>query len=51
MSLDNETWLRARAWAVAVGISGVSYYWTTWPAFVDERLSRLRSILEAAGER
>lgn len=51
ISLDNETWLRARAWAIAVGVSGVSYYWATYPAFVNECLSRLRAILEAAGER
>ncbi|MER5553761.1 aminoglycoside phosphotransferase family protein [Streptomyces sp. NPDC002793] len=49
--IDDVTWLRARAWAIAVGVSGVSYYWTTYPAFVNECLSRLRAILEAAAER
>lgn len=49
--LDDVTWLRARAWAIAVGVSGVSYYWTTFPAFANECLSRLRAILESAGER
>ncbi|WP_328958815.1 aminoglycoside phosphotransferase family protein [Kitasatospora purpeofusca] len=51
MSLDEVTWSRARAWAVAVAVSGVSYYWRTYPRFVGECLSRLRAILEAAGER
>ncbi|RKE23620.1 aminoglycoside phosphotransferase family protein [Streptomyces sp. TLI_171] len=51
MGLDDVTWLRARAWAIAVGVSGVSDYWGTYPAFVSECLSRLRAILEAAGER
>ncbi|MDH6108353.1 aminoglycoside phosphotransferase (APT) family kinase protein [Kitasatospora sp. MAP12-15] len=51
MSLDDLTWLRARAWAIAVGVSGVSYYWDSYPAFVSECLSRLRAILEAADER
>jgi aminoglycoside phosphotransferase (APT) family kinase protein len=50
MGLDDATWLRARAWAIAVGVSGVSYYWDTYPLFVGECLSRLRAILEAAGE-
>ncbi|MFB7466413.1 aminoglycoside phosphotransferase family protein [Streptomyces sp. NPDC056224] len=50
MSLDDVTWLRARAWAIAVGVSGVSYYWDTYPRFVSECLSRLRAILEAADE-
>ena len=51
LSLDDVTWLRARAWAIAVGISGVSYYWGTYPRFVSECLSRLRAILEATDER
>jgi aminoglycoside phosphotransferase (APT) family kinase protein len=51
MGLDEVTLLRARAWAIAVGVSGVSYYWTTYPAFVTECLARLRAILETEGER
>ena len=50
ISLDDVTWLRARAWAIAVGVSGVSYYWGSYPLFVSECLSRLRAILEAIGE-
>ncbi|MEV7189333.1 hypothetical protein [Kitasatospora sp. NPDC093102] len=45
------TWLRARAWAVAVGISGVSYYPGIYPRFTSECLSRLRASLEADAER
>jgi aminoglycoside phosphotransferase (APT) family kinase protein len=51
MSLDDLTWLRARAWALAVGVGGVSYYWGTYPSFVTECLSRLRAIVEDATER
>ncbi|MHC3814346.1 aminoglycoside phosphotransferase family protein [Streptomyces sp. DT9] len=51
MGLDDLTWLRARAWAVTVGISGMPYYWHTFPAFARECLSRLRAILETADER
>ncbi|WP_046730941.1 aminoglycoside phosphotransferase family protein [Streptomyces humi] len=48
--LDDETWDRARGWAIAVGVSGVAYYWRTFPAFVAECLARLRAILaDAAG--
>jgi aminoglycoside phosphotransferase (APT) family kinase protein len=49
--LDDATWLRARAWAVAVGVSGVSYYWDTFPQFVGECLARLRAVLETADAR
>ncbi|MEG3627518.1 aminoglycoside phosphotransferase family protein [Streptomyces poriticola] len=48
--LDEATWTRARAWAVAVGVSGISYYDGTFPAFVAECRARLRSVLsDAAG--
>lgn len=50
LDLDDVTWLRARAWALAVGVSGVSYYWGTYPSFVSECLSRLHAILEGAGK-
>jgi aminoglycoside phosphotransferase (APT) family kinase protein len=43
--LDDATWVRARAWAIAVGVSGISYYWHTYPAFVAECRARLREIL------
>ena len=45
LALDDATWQRARAWAIAVGASGVAYYWDTYPAFVDECLTRLRAVL------
>ncbi|WP_344330446.1 aminoglycoside phosphotransferase family protein, partial [Kitasatospora putterlickiae] len=43
LDLDEPTWTRARAWAIAVGASGLSYYWHTYPAFVAECLARLRA--------
>ncbi|CAL9287890.1 hypothetical protein SUDANB180_06214 [Streptomyces sp. enrichment culture] len=45
LNLDDLTWARARAWAIAVGISGISYYWRTFPAFVAECTARLQAIL------
>jgi aminoglycoside phosphotransferase (APT) family kinase protein len=45
LNLDDVTWARARAWAIAVGVSGISYYWHTFPAFVAECRARLRAIL------
>ncbi|MEW2556180.1 aminoglycoside phosphotransferase family protein [Streptomyces zhihengii] len=49
LDLDDATWHRARAWAVAVGVAGVAYYRHTFPAFVDECTARLRAILADAG--
>lgn len=51
IGIDDATWTRARAWAIAVGASGISYYWHTYPAFVAECQARLRSILSDAAAR
>ena len=48
LGLDDVTWARARAWALGVAASGVSYYWHTFPAFVAECRNRLREILADA---
>jgi hypothetical protein len=48
MNLDDATWIRARAWAIAVAASGISYYWHTYPTFVAECRARLREILTDA---
>jgi aminoglycoside phosphotransferase (APT) family kinase protein len=45
LDLDEPTWARARAWAVAVAASGIAYYWHTFPAFVAECRARLENIL------
>jgi aminoglycoside phosphotransferase (APT) family kinase protein len=47
LSLDEATWLRARAWAVAVAVSGIAYYWNTFPAFVTECRTRLAHLLSS----
>ncbi|MFE7558734.1 aminoglycoside phosphotransferase family protein [Kitasatospora sp. NPDC057500] len=50
LDLDGPTWIRARAWAIAVGAAGIPYYWHSYPAFVAECLARLRAVLaDAAG--
>jgi aminoglycoside phosphotransferase (APT) family kinase protein len=46
--IDDSTWVRARAWAVAVGVSGIAYYWHTYPSFVAECRARLDAILDDA---
>ncbi|MFC9115186.1 MULTISPECIES: aminoglycoside phosphotransferase family protein [Streptomyces] len=51
LSLDDLTWLRARAWAIAVGVAGIPYYWHTFPSFAAECRSRLRAILTDAATR
>lgn len=48
LGVDEEEWLRARAWALLVGASGVSYYWTTYPEFVAECTNRLQAVVADA---
>lgn len=45
LDLDDTTWVRARAWAIAVAVSGVAYYWHKYPEFVAECRARLDAIL------
>ncbi|MEH1167314.1 aminoglycoside phosphotransferase family protein [Micromonospora sp. CPCC 205539] len=51
LSLDDLTWERARAWAVMVGLAGLSYYRHTYPAFVAQCRARLEAILADAATR
>ncbi|MGW1676122.1 aminoglycoside phosphotransferase family protein [Saccharopolyspora sp. NPDC002376] len=51
LNIDDVTWIRARAWAIAVGVSGISYYWHTFPTFVTECRTRLQAILVDAATR
>ncbi len=48
LAVDEPTWLKARGWALGVGVMGASYYWETFPAFVAECMNRLRNIAESA---
>ncbi|GAA4974240.1 aminoglycoside phosphotransferase family protein [Actinoplanes utahensis] len=45
LDLDEVTWRRARAWAVAVAVSGIAYYWSTFPSFVAECRARVANLL------
>lgn len=47
LGLDRATRLRVQGWALAIALSGVPYYWSTWPAFAQECLRRLRLVLAA----
>jgi aminoglycoside phosphotransferase (APT) family kinase protein len=51
LDIDELTWTRARAWAIAVGINGIAYYWSTYPEFVAECRARLEAILTDAATR
>jgi aminoglycoside phosphotransferase (APT) family kinase protein len=48
VDVDEPTWERARAWALALGMMTFPYYWDTMPARCANRLAMVRSVLAEA---
>ncbi|WP_191907820.1 aminoglycoside phosphotransferase family protein [Nocardioides cynanchi] len=45
VGVDEATWLRGRAWALALALMTFPYYWTTMPVRCTERLALARAVL------
>jgi aminoglycoside phosphotransferase (APT) family kinase protein len=45
LGLDDDTWARARGWALAVSLLAMPYYWRTWPEFAHGGVDKVRRIL------
>ena len=45
LGVDEPEWLRGRAWALAVAMMTFSYFWTTMPSRIRDRLAMARSVL------
>lgn len=50
LDIDDQTWTRARARAIAGSLVGIQYYQHTWPAFAAECQARLQDILTEADQ-
>jgi aminoglycoside phosphotransferase (APT) family kinase protein len=50
VDVDEPTWERARAWALALGMMTFPYYWDTMPARCANRLAMVRSVLADGAE-
>jgi aminoglycoside phosphotransferase (APT) family kinase protein len=48
LGVDETEWLRGRAWALAIGLGALAYYWTTMPGRRRDRLAMVRSVLADA---
>ncbi len=48
VGVDDDSWLRGRAWALAVALMTFAYYWHTMPERCASRLSMARSVLADA---
>lgn len=51
LGIDELTWLRARAWALALAVMTFPYYWRTMPARCTARLAMARAVLADAEQR
>ncbi len=45
LGVDEATWLRARAWALAIAAMTLPYYWDTMPGRCAARLAMARAVL------
>jgi aminoglycoside phosphotransferase (APT) family kinase protein len=48
VAVDEATWLRGRAWALALGLMTFPYYWFTMPDRCAARLAMTRAVLADA---
>jgi aminoglycoside phosphotransferase (APT) family kinase protein len=45
VAVDEATWLRGRAWALALAVMTFPYYWATMPERCADRLTMVRAVL------
>jgi len=50
LGVDEVTWLRGRAWALAVALMTFPYYWQTMPERCSARLAMARAVLADAAQ-
>lgn len=50
VGVDDATWLRGRAWALAIAVMTFPYYWQTMPERCAARLVMAREVLADAAE-
>ncbi len=48
VGVDDDTWQRGRAWALALALMTFPYYWRTMPDRCASRLAMARSVLADA---
>ena len=48
LGVDDAQWLRGRAWALAIALGALSYYWETMPGRSHDRLVMARAVLAHA---
>lgn len=50
LGVDDAEWLRGRAWALAIALGAMAYYWNKMPGRMRDRLAMARSVLADADD-
>ncbi|REF31187.1 aminoglycoside phosphotransferase (APT) family kinase protein [Calidifontibacter indicus] len=45
LGVDDDSWQRARAWAIFVSLLAMPYYWTSWPEFARSGIDTINTVL------
>ncbi len=45
LGVEDDTWCRARGWAIALSVGGVCAYWSKLPSLAAESAARLRAVM------
>tara|TARA_R110002110_G_scaffold97909_6_gene251094 strand:+ start:363 stop:1307 length:945 start_codon:yes stop_codon:yes gene_type:complete len=45
LNVDDPTWLRGRAWALAIALMTFPYYWLSMPGRIHDRLAMAQNVL------
>lgn len=46
LGASDQDWMRGRAWALAIGLGALAYYWRTMPKRVADRLVMVNAVLK-----
>ncbi|MCG8655366.1 phosphotransferase [Yimella sp. NH-Cas1] len=49
LAIDDDTWHRARGWALLISLLAMPYYWTSWPQFARSGIGTINTVLSEPG--
>lgn len=49
LAIDDDTWHRARGWAMLISLLAMPYYWTSWPQFARSGIGTINTVLSEPG--
>ena len=49
LDVDEDTWHRARGWAMLISLLAMPYYWRSWPQFARSGIGTINTVLSEPG--